>query len=273
MAADGHAHPLADGCPPEWASGWGEDEQGIFVEFAVGRVEQRMRWIAPGTFTMGSPENELGRVGDEGPQHSVTLTRGFWLGDTPVTQALWMAVMRDNPSHFQGDDNRPVEQVSWEDCDRFCKALTKVVPGLDFRLPTEAEWERACRAGSTTATYGGELEGEELATVLEPIAWYTGNSDGRTQPVKRKQPNAWGLYDMLGNVWEWCQDGLRDYGSAAVRDPTGPMQTGVYRVSRGGAWSPRARHVRAAYRVRWPPHLRLDHQGFRLARDQAAKPG
>lgn len=266
--ADGRWHPLRDGFPPPWASEWGQDRFGVFVGFRVGDVQQRMRWIPAGTFLMGSPKGERGRFAHEGPQHQVTLTRGSWLGDTPVTQALWKAVTGENPSGFESPDH-PVEQVSWDDCERFCKALTELVPGSGFRLPTEAEWEHACRAGTTAATYGGELEDEKRAPVLEPIAWYDGNSDGQTHPVKQKQPNAWGLYDMLGNVWEWCQDGMRDYSSDALQDPKGPMRTGGFRVNRGGSWLDLARCVRAAYRNGRHPSYRVDDLGVRLARDQA----
>jgi formylglycine-generating enzyme required for sulfatase activity len=243
------------------------------VEFTVTGVTQRMRWIVAGAFVMGSPEGELWAYDDEGPQHQVTLTRGFWLGDTPVTQALWKVVMQDNPSRFQGDDTRPVEQVSWENCDRFCKALSGLVPGLNFRLPTEAEWERACRAETSDATYGGKLEDETHASVLDPIAWYVDNSDGQTHPVKQKQPNAWGLYDMLGNVDEWCQDDMRAYGRDALEDPMGSIRTGESRVYRGGSWSGAAWNVRAASRSIWGRSFRNAALGFRLARDQAAKPG
>lgn len=263
--ADGGEHPLRDGCPSEWASSWGEDEHGVFEGFTVGGVEQRMRWIAPGTFMMGSPASDRESFGDEKPEHEVTLTHGYWLADTPVTQALWRAVMGDEPSHFKGDD-RPVEKVSWEDCQRFCERLNQRMPaGFLARLPTEAEWEHACRAGTTTPRYDGDLGS---------IAWFSDNSEGQTHSVKQKEPNRWGLYDMLGNVYEWCQD-CWDYGtpysSEPQQDPKGPA-TGGDRVFRGGSWVVLARGVRAAYRSGDPPGGRDQNLGLRLARDQP-KPG
>jgi len=253
VVADGGWHPLADGYPPEWASAWGEDQFGIFVEFRVGEVDQRMRWIRPGKFMMGSPHE-----GDE-TQHKVTLTRGFWLADTPVTQALWSEVMGENPSRFDGDLGRPVEQVSWEVCQRFCATLHARVGGSVFRLPTEAEWEYACRAGTRAATYAP----------LDDAAWYSANS-GRTHAVKKKLANKWGLHDMLGNVWEWCSDWHdRQYysSSAAQQDPSGPA-TGEGRVIRGGSWGSGARNVRAAFRFAREPGSRSVALGLRLARDQ-----
>ena len=145
-------HPLADGLPEPWAAEWGEDRFGPFMSFAVGGVVQRMRWIPPGTFLMGSPEGEAGRYDDEGPQHEVELRHGLWLGETPCTQALWQAVMGGNPSSFVHED-RPVEQVSWDDCQSFLGRLDALVPGIEARLPTEAEWEYACRGGTTSATW------------------------------------------------------------------------------------------------------------------------
>lgn len=262
--ADGGSHPLSDGCPSEWASSWGEDEHGVFESFMVDGVEQRMRWIAPGAFLMGSSEDDFEGFGDEKPQHQVTLTRGYWLADTPVTQALWKAVMGEDPSHFAGHDDRPVEKVSWDDCQRFCEKLNRRMPkGFFVRLPTEAEWEHACRAGTTAPRYASDLVS---------IAWFSGNSKGQTHPVKQKQPNAWGLYDMLGNVDEWCQDGRRLYSSEPQQNPVGPMHTGDYRVLRGGSWFGHIGSVRAAYRFGYRPGYRVQDLGIRLARDQP-KPG
>lgn len=260
--ADGGEHPLRDGCPSDWASSWGEDEHGVFEGFTVGGVEQRMRWIAPGTFMMGSPASDRESYDVERPQHEVTLTVGYWLADTPVTQALWRAVMGDEPSLFKGDD-RPVEMVSWQDCQRFCERLKQRMPaGFLARLPTEAEWEHACRAGTITRRYDSDLAS---------IAWFSDNNKEQTHPVKQKQPNRWGLYDMLGNVWEWCRDGKRSYTSEPQQDPKGP-DTGEVRVVRGGSWRDHARGARAACRVGNPPGFRGRYLGLRLARGQP-KPG
>jgi formylglycine-generating enzyme required for sulfatase activity len=178
----------------------------------------------------------------------------LWLADTPCTQALWVAVMGENLSRFKGP-RRPVERVSWEDVQRFIRQLEAQVDGL--RLPTEAEWEYACRAGTSSARYAAQLE---------EIAWFDVNSEGGTHEVGLKRPNAWGLQDMLGNVWEWCADGWRSYESAKVIDP---CDNGPYRVFRGGAWSDSARLVRAAFRSAVPPGSRDGSLGFRLARGQA----
>ena len=290
------AQPLDDGLPEPWASEWGEDPGGHFIGFTVGEVEHRMRWIAPGRFLMGSPESEAGRFDDE-RQHKVELTRGFWLGETPVTQALWAAVMGENPSRFVSPD-RPVEQVSWEDCQIFLPRLGEAVPGLAPRLPSEAEWEYACRAGTGAATWAGDLviRGDHDAPILDAIAWYGGNSGHEfdlsagldssswpkkqyphvkagTRPVRGKHPNPLGLFDMLGNVYEWCEDwyGSDDRADSPVVDPTGP-RPGSDRVFRGGSWYSIARYVRAADRDWDSPGNRFSTLGLRLARGQAQEP-
>ncbi|HEX4953282.1 MAG TPA: SUMF1/EgtB/PvdO family nonheme iron enzyme [Thermoanaerobaculia bacterium] len=256
---------------PQWASGAGEDNFGHWADFEVSGVVHRMRWIPPGKFWMGSPEGEAGRFDSEGPRHEVTLTRGFWLGEVPCTQELWQAVTGSNPSRFQGA-SRPVEQVSWKDCQDFLRRLEVKCPGLGARLPTEAEWEHACRAGTGTATWAGDLflDGRK-APELESVAWYFGNSSLQTQPVKTKTPNPWGLYDILGNVWEWCEDWYGRYDSTAVTDPAGPSW-GSRRVFRGGSWSNLALNVRAAARLGYSPDYRNDGLGFRLARGQGPAP-
>ncbi len=191
LTIDAGWHPLIDGCPPDWASGWGHDQVGVFVEFTLGDVTQRLRWIPPGQFVMGSPEKEPGRRSAEGPQREVTIGKGFWLFDTAVTQALWQAVMSENPSRFQSSE-RPVESVSWDQAQGFLGQINQLVPGLDLALPSEAQWEYACRAGTDAATYAGAMEilGDNNAPVLDAIAWYGGNSgvefdltEGATPPA------------------------------------------------------------------------------------------
>ncbi len=285
------SHPLAAGFAPAWAWGWGQDRYGVFAEIKLGDAVQRMRWIFAGSFTMGSPESEAGRYEWEGPRHQVRLTEGFWLAETPCTQELWQEVMGENPSRFQSPP-RPVERVSWEDCRQFFDAVEARRPGLGLRLPTEAQWEYACRAGTDAATWLGDLEilGERDAPMLDEIAWYGGNSGvdfdlaegddsskwpnrqyphekAGTREVKTRRPNPWGLYDMLGNVWEWCSDRW-DYGQPYEGvdriDPEGDI--GAMRVSRGGSWHSRARHVRAASRSALVPGYRYSSLGFRLSR-------
>lgn len=249
------SHPLATGCPPAWASAWGQDQYGPWVALCVGEVEQRLRWMPPGRFLMGSSESDREAFDHEKPQHEVQLTRGFWLFDSPCTQGLWQEVMGSNPSRFQGEDSaaRPVESVSWEDCQEFMTKLNELLPGLALRLPSEAEWEYACRAGTDTPRYAKNV-GE--------IAWYR---ESETQPVKQKQPNAWGLYDMLGNVDEWCHDGQRRYEAGVAVDPFGPTTKDARRVLRGGYWDDDARYVRSAYRLASVPGARYGGIGFRCA--------
>jgi len=285
---------------PEWASAIGRDRFGLWSEIAIdpGRDEpviQRLRWIPPGRFWMGSPESEPGRYDDEGPRHQVILTQGYWLFDTPCTQALWEAVMGANPSQFQSP-TRPVEQVSWDQVQDFLKQINARLSGLDLVLPSEAQWEYACRAGTETAIYTGELAilGQCNAPALDPIAWYSGNSGvdfdlpngydssgwpekqyphtrAGTRPVKLKQASPWGLYDMLGNVWEWTQDHWHDDYRDAPTDGSvwESSDSGASRVIRGGSWRRNARYVRAAYRLHFDPDLRFDLLGFRCARVQA----
>jgi len=254
---------LVGGEPPEWACEWGEDEFGVYAGFCVGEVVQRMRWIEQGEFWMGSPEDEEGRYEDEGPRFRARLSAGFWLADSPCTQALWVAVMGENPSGFQGEAwaQRPVERVSWEDTQKFIAVLGAVVPGLEVGLPTEAQWEYACRAGSKEAPRYGPLD---------EVAWWRENSGGETHAVKQLRANGWGLYDMLGNVREWCADVWEEHyqvveGEEPLRDRfvAGP---GRGRAVRGGSWFGVARRVRAACRNGIDPGGRGDDLGFRLAR-------
>jgi formylglycine-generating enzyme required for sulfatase activity len=199
--------------------------------------------IPAGTFTMGSPDTEDGRLIDEGPQHVVTISKNFWLGKYPVTQAQYLALIGENPSVFRTDPNLPLEFVSWDDANAFCQKLTdqekaagRLPDGYAYQLPTEAQWEYACRAGTTTA-YAGDFEA---------MAWYVKNSNGTSHPVGQKKPNAWGLYDMHGNIRQWCADKYAPYAAAAVTDPLGIK--GQFRVIRGGSWYLQARDCRSASR-------------------------
>ena len=217
-----------------------------------GGAEMRLRWCRAGVFMMGSETVEDGRCNDEN-LHRVTLTHGFWIGETAVTQAAWRSVMGDNPSEFKGD-NLPVDSVSWRDCMKF---IEKVNEKLDCkaRLPTESEWEYACRAG-TLSPFAGTGKVEEMA-------WCDNEGGCETHPVGCKKPNAWGLYDMHGNIWEWCSDRYGKYPLDAVTDPQG-AEKGSMRVLRGGSWSFCSRFCRAAVRFKNYPIHRGIYCGFRL---------
>ena len=230
--------------------------------WTVPDLNLEMAYIRPGTFTMGSPANEPGRVNDEGPQTRVTLTRAFWLGRTEVTQAQWEALMGSNPSAFKGA-SRPVERVSWVDAIAFCRKLTeqervagRLPKGYAYTLPTEAQWEYACRAG-TTGLYAGDGN-------LDDMGWYSQNSGNTTHPVGQKQANAWGLYDMHGNVWEWCLDWYGYYPGGRVTDYAGPS-SGTRRVFRGGGWGRGAALCRSAFRFKGVISFRFFILGLRVA--------
>ena len=214
-------------------------------------------WIEPGTFVMGSPESEGGRLSDEA-QHTVTLTQGFLMSDHETTQAEYQLVMGRNPSNLKGD-SLPVQQVNWNDAVAYCQKLTereraagRITSQQVYRLPTVAEWEYAARAGTTGARYG-ELEG---------IAWWSGNSGNQPHAVKQKVANAWGLHDIMGNVWEWCSDWYGEYPTGSVTDPKGPS-SGSFRVLRGGSWYDDARFARSAGRLGNVPSSQGDFLGFR----------
>ena len=230
----------------------------------INSIGMKFVYIKPATFMMGSPSNEPGRDNDE-KQHRVTLTKGYYMQTTEVTQGQWKAVMGSNPSKFKGDDN-PVEYVSWNDAQEFIRQLNQKEGGSKYRLPTEAEWEYACRAGSDKAFANGGISetGCGHDSNLNAMGWYCGNAGGKTHPVAQKKPNSWGLYDMHGNVYEWCQDWYGSYPSGSVTDPTGPS-SGRDRVLRGGSWNNIARNCRSADRLRGSPGIRYIPLGFRLA--------
>lgn len=264
--------------------------------FTVNGVSFTMKLVEGGTFQMGSSDSDADS--DEKSVHSVTLS-SYYIGETEVTQALWKAVMGNNPSYFKGD-NLPVESVSWNDCQEFIRKLNQKT-GKNFRLPTEAEWEFAARGGAKTSLYNGEniiIRGKNNSPNLDALAWYGGNcgrnytieegcdvsngdgisgwdekqysdSKGGTHPVKKKQPNAYGLYDMLGNVWEWCSDwyGSDYYGKSPSTNPKGPS-SGSYRVLRGGSWYDRAGYCRVSNRDDSIPDYTFNGRGFRLCLPQ-----
>lgn len=221
-------------------------------------------WIPPGNFVMGSPKDEKERDNNE-TQHKVTLTKGFYMGVYTVTQEEWQAVMGKNPSHFKGEKNLPVEKVSWEDCQEFIKKLREK-DKKPYRLPTEAEWEYACRAGTTTPFHFGE-------TISTDQANYDGNQTygngkkgvyrKKTTPVGSFPANAWGLHDMHGNVWQWCQDWLGDYPQKDVVDPQGP-DAGQSRVLRGGSWFNSPLFCRSAFRAGYGPGFSGSNDGLRV---------
>ena len=213
-------------------------------------------WVPAGEFLMGSTSAEA--YPQESPLTRVRISRGYWLGQHEVTQAEWQAVTGTNRSKFSGCGRCPVERVSWDDAQAFIRQLNGRAGGGRYRLPTEAEWEHAARAGTS---------GDRYATNLDAIAWYEDNSGGRTQPVGRKAPNAWELHDMLGNVWEWVQDRYGAHPGGAVTDPRGPG-SGSYRVTRGGGWQMSAGGCRVSYREKDPPGNYWETQGFRLLRTE-----
>ena len=222
----------------------------------VNGIKYNMVWVDGGTFRMGATSEQSSEISDEKPVHSVTLS-GYYIGKTEVTQALWQAVMGSNPSYFEGDD-LPVEQVSWDDCQEFIRKLNSLT-GQNFRLPTEAEWEFACRGGNNSRGY--KYSGSNY---IDNVAWYDGNSGDKTHPVATKSPNELGIYDMSGNVWEWCADWYGDYSSGRQTNPKGPYD-GSLRVCRGGSWGYIARCCRSSNLVNCDPTIRFGTLGLRLA--------
>jgi len=209
--------------------------------------------IYGGDFMMGSEENE-----NEKPVHKVTI-RSFYLMSFSVTQEMWYKIMGYNPSYYTGDD-LPVDKVSWYDCKYFIRRLNRISPGQKFRLPSEAEWEYACRAGTTTRYYSGNHSSD-----LDHAGWWMKNSVSRPAPVAQKTPNSWGLYDMHGNVWEWCEDWYHNNYKAAPADGSAwTSSRSGYRVLRGGSWGDPIENLRSASRRKCPPDVYYHTHGFRL---------
>ena len=223
----------------------------------INGVSYEMVWVEGGTFRMGATSEQGSYVfNDEKPVHSVTLS-GYYIGKTEVTQALWKAVMGSNPSNLKGD-NLPVEQVSWNDCQEFIRKVNALT-GQNFRLPTEAEWEFACRGGNNSRGY--KYSGSNY---IDNVAWYDGNSGDKTHPVATKLPNELGIYDMSGNVWKWCSDWKGDYSSGAQTNPKGPYD-GSSRMRRGGSWDYGDGYCRSSNRNSYYPTYRNYDFGLRLA--------
>ncbi len=242
-----------------------------FDNFVFRHILMDFSYIPAGSFMMGSPTSDTKSDDSERPQHQVTISKPFLMAQTPVTQEQWFAVMGTDPSEFKGP-RRPVENIVWENAVFFCNGLSemdglppaydgfgsslRLIPGsTGYRLPTEAEWEYACRARTTTPRYGD----------IDSIAWYDKNSGAQTHDVGQKEPNAWGLYDMLGNVWEWTWDRYGTYEAGSQTDPQGPA-SGSTRVIRGGSWNLYASFARAGRRLRDTPGYHDSGLGFRVCR-------
>jgi formylglycine-generating enzyme required for sulfatase activity len=234
--------------------------QEIIVEMPGGAT-MNFVWIEPGTFMMGSPESESGRDSDE-IQHQVTITQGFYMGACEVTQGQWEAVMGSNPSRFVAGSDAPVESLVWEDVQLFINRLNEMENDSLYRLPTEAEWEYAARAGTTTPWPFGDDENQ-----LDAYAWYQDSLDPPwiPRPVQTRPPNPWGLYDLHGNVWEYVQDWYGEYSSDTAINPTGPSEGSHHTVRGGNAHDP-ARSLRSANRIKLGPFQRIDMLGMRLLR-------
>jgi formylglycine-generating enzyme required for sulfatase activity/serine/threonine protein kinase/Flp pilus assembly protein TadD len=227
--------------------------------------------LPAGEFQMGSPASDRDASSNEKPQHRVRITKPFYMGVYEVTQGEYERVMGTNPSNFkESGSSAPVETVSWYDAQEFCKKLSsrpeEQAAGRVYRLPTEAEWEYACRAGSTTKYTFGDSEAE-----LGQYAWFAGNSERKTHPVGQKKPNAWGLYDLHGNVWEWCQEWDGSYAAGSVSDPSGPSSGSDGVVGRGGGWRFRPWDCRSSFRFRFSPEFALFYLGFRVARSPSGQ--
>ena len=242
---------------PAWAVAYGRDDFGVWADLAIGKTIQRFRFVPPGDYLRGSPDSEAYREPDE-VLTRITLSKAFWLGEDECTQEVWQTTMGSNPSRDRGA-LRPVERVSWEDCQGFFGKLAHDHPQhLALRLPSESEWEYACRAGAAAPVASGEIG-------VDKIAWYAGNTRGQSEEVKLRFPNALGLFDMQGNVWEWCQDGYSAYSTALVIDPIG--NGSETRIVRGGSWGDPGPVCRAANRASLRPGVRSTYVGLRLAAD------
>lgn len=253
---------------PASSSGEGESQKSASdtqVIMLPGEVPLEMVRIPSGSFIMGSPDDEQHRISNEGPQNEITIVDSFWIGKYPITQAQWQATSGYNPSCFKGD-NRPVEQVSWNDicgAGGFLEKINEASPGHYFRLPSRAEWEYAYRADTTTRFFWGD---DPAYTKINDYAWYSENSGGETHEVGTKLPNPWGLYDMAGNVWEWCEDCWLDTNHGAPNDDFSweTSTKGMNLLIRGGSWRANSSRCRAADCGSYNPEGRDRGLGFRI---------
>ncbi len=255
---------------PEWADSAGVDSYGLYADLKINKITQRMRWINPGTFFMGTSEKEVVRNDDE-HQHLVLLTKGYWLADTACTQELWDTVSKTNPSCFK-NTKKPVEGVCWEDCINFIDKLNNMRTDINLRLPSEAEWEYACRAETTTLYSFGNNITSDQANYDNRELFAGGEKEqyrNETVEVKSFSCNKWGLYEMHGNVWEWCSDFYGNYPEHISINPSGPRSS-CSRILRGGAWNIGDRFTRSAYRLLNRPGISNANHGFRLALSQDA---
>jgi formylglycine-generating enzyme required for sulfatase activity len=253
---DTNRHPLVDGIPPDWASEWGQDPFGVYAAFTIGGVTQRLRWIPPGRFEMGLPDHEGGQSDREGPRHTVTMTRGFWMFDTACSEGLWEAVTGKPPEPRRGA-GFPVTNVSWDDACSFIDRGNAMVQELELILPSEAQWEYACRAGTQTAYYFG------MEIPKDSVCY---DSPGPV-PVGSLPANRWGLREMHGNISEWCEDSWHGNYEGAPTDGSAWIDgDAALRVLRGGSWYSVPRDVRSAFRDRHDPSNRNEGFGFRCVR-------
>jgi len=262
------ASEMMDTCNNTGTSLTMENNQAEWSDY-INSMGMRFIYLEPGTFIMGSPPKEKGRKPDE-VEHSVTLTKGFYLQSTEVTREQWRKLMGSDPIDFTDDcaDDCPVNHISWDDSIAFIRKLNKKEGVNKYRLPTEAEWEYACRAESTTAfETGNNIETEcVFDPAADKIAWYCANTKGQPKPVGTKPPNKWGLHDMNGNVYEWCSDWYDTYSLGSVTDPKGAA-TGETRVFRGGAFMYLVWHARSAHRRHHASHFKNSYTGLRVARN------
>ena len=262
--------------PERWADSYGQDEYGLWQGVECKGVGFRFRWMPPGFFMMGSPENEPERIDWEGPQHLVRFRKGFWLAETACSKELWQSVMgeENDLSRFKVGQEYPVENVDWETAQKFIAKLNELVPGLAIRLPSEAEWEYGCRAGTTTSFWFGDKLASNDANYNGNKPYNNGQRDEyreRTVPVKYFVPNPWGLYQMHGNVWEWCQDEWHGNYKFAPDDGSLWEIAGSTHeaVCRGGSWTNSGKSLRSACRSYGIIHIGSG--GFRLARNSESR--